>query len=554
MAVDYNLVVLGGGPIARYAAAQARQYPVRVALVLPQAENSENYTVRPWDADRGMDLSCLRHFNYSRFVAQHGPYHMGKALFQDGAIAQEIASPRSVDWDWMVRSLQRLVSASEDRYAPSQLEQLGIDVIQGSGQFVTDPHLGFRVEGTTAVSPRPSPRLLRSQSYLIAMEGQAVVPAIPGIESISFQTLATFFRPDTFAIQPQSVLIISDQLEGLEVATTLAHLGTQVTLVMTTPQLLPLADPAVNQWLQIGLEASGVRVYLDATIYHVGPQDQGCVAEFEWGQDAVDGGSDRANSPSPAPPSGPTQVVADELLLVMGRQVDFTTLNLGAIAVHYTAQGIPVDSRYRSSNPRVFAIGDAVHHTVSPAQMNHYQAEVAIALRHALLRGPLLNGLKMGLSLPPLVDPQALPTMVNTHPPAAWMGWSEPDASVQYGDRLTVLYQSFQHLPQAQRLSAYIPQATAGFCKLLVLDDGQIVGVHIVGIQAEEFVNVVAIAMHHSLPITDLTPLYPPTPSFTADVLRGLVSQWERDRLQRRPRLTDWLELAFNWQRDWTRR
>ncbi|NEQ98875.1 MAG: NAD(P)/FAD-dependent oxidoreductase [Cyanothece sp. SIO2G6] len=548
MAVDYNLVVLGCGPIACYAAVQARQYSARVALVLPHVNSSLKGISSP------IAPSFLRHFNYSQFINQHGPYNMGNALFQpqntgESALHPVAFPPRSVDWDCLVRSLPLLASASDDRYSSTSLEKLGIDVIRGNGQFVADPQWGFRVSDRFGTQSRTrsgaAERLLRSQSFLIALTGQAVVPAIAGIESVPYHTLDTFFQPDAFATQPQSVLIISDNEEGIAVANALTHLGTQVTLVMPTLPLLPSADPEVNQWLETSLIASGVKLYLGVTVQQFQAKGNHCIAEIKLGSQPK---SDRFSSPPT-----PTTVKADELLLIMGQQVDFPTLNLRAIAVDYTTQGIPVDKRYRSSNPHVFAIGDAIDQRGTITQANHRQAEVAIALRHALFRGLLLPSLKAGLSLPPLVSPQALPVMVNTHPPAAWMGWTEPEARQRYGDRLQILYQSFQHLPQAQRLSAYIPHATAGFCKLIVLDNGQIVGVHIVGIQAEELVNLMAIAMHQSLPIDDLTPLYPPTPSLTADVLQGLLEQWNRDRPRRQPRLVGWLELAFNWQRDWTK-
>ncbi|MEB3231925.1 MAG: FAD-dependent oxidoreductase, partial [Leptolyngbyaceae bacterium] len=538
MTVDYNIVVLGDGAAARYGAVQARQHLVRVALVqaLPGLDNEGGRGVSQSPAEWQVVLAALRHFNYSRYVYQHGPYNLGTLLFQQQAIAPVGSKSGAIDWagiNWaeMVRSLPLLASASTHPQATATLEQLGIDVIQGQGQFVADPQLGFQVEtGTT------SQRLLRAKSYLIALDGQAIIPAIAGIESLRYHTLDTFFQPDTFVSQPQSVLILSDRPEGVEVANVLANLGTQVTLVMPSPQLLPLADAEVNQWVQSSLDASGVRTYLGATVNQIYPQDQGCVAELD-SYHPLPQPVDDQDSPSP----GPTRLKADELLVVMGRQVDFTTLNLRAIAVDYTPHGITVDTRYRTSHHRIFAMGDAIDHSGAIAQTHHYQAEGAIALRHALFQGPLLHTLKAGLSLPPLANPPTLPVIVNTHPPAAWMGWSEQEARRRYGDRIRILYQPFQSLPQAQAFSAYIPHATAGFGKLIVLDNGQIVGVQIVGIQAEELVNVVAIAMHQSVPMDDLSQLYPPNPSLTADILREWVAQWERDRPNRQPRLSDWL-------------
>ncbi|NEP54894.1 MAG: NAD(P)/FAD-dependent oxidoreductase, partial [Moorea sp. SIO3C2] len=254
------------------------------------------------------------------------------------------------------------------------------------------------------------------------------------------------------------------------------------------------------------------------------------------------------------------EAIADILLLAMGRQVDFTALDLGAVGVAYDAEGIRVNADYQSSNRRLFACGDAIR---SPATLNQRYGEVETAIHHALFNGPLwsnawlsnvlLRSLNAWLqpSSPP--RPSALPQVINVNPPLAYIGYSSAEARQRYGDTLTILRQSYQAMDQAQLLGAHYPLSTAGWCKLLVLDNGQIVGAYIGGVQSEEVIGAIALAMHHSIPMENLGQLCPPRPSITADLLEAFRLQWERARIKRQTLLFDWLEWVLNWQRDWTR-
>lgn len=155
----------------------------------------------------------------------------------------------------------------------------------------------------------------------------------------------------------------------------------------------------------------------------------------------------------------------------------------------------------------------------------------------------------------------AIPNIINVNPPIAYIGYSEQEARQQYGNAsqkgraegLTVLRQPYGSLDQAQLLGASFSLSTTGWCKLLVLEDGQIIGAYIWGVQAEEAIGVIALAMRHSIPMEELGQLCPPMPSITAELLQALAMQWQRERIKGRSLLFDWLELFFNWQRDWTK-
>ena len=532
MPVDYNLVILGDSPAAYYAATYARHVNARVALI-PFPELSSSGTYRDV-----MAIQTLRHLSRSLIQQTRGPYDTGRLLFRDqsSTIPPTLPGVSSLHWPSTLPLIQTLIEGQQDGRSLPALEHLGVDVMYGERhddrQFCVDPDLGFTV----------GQRTVRSQAYLIALDGDAIVPAIDGIEQVPHYTLETFFTPDSQSSLPSSILIATNNFQGIEVAHSLASLGVQVTLVLQAPLDLP-PDEEAHQWIQAILESVGVSVWDHTQITRLYPQEEQCCAELAVSSEQ----SLHHSSPdaSSTEKESTSTITSECLLVVMGRQVDFTTLHLKAIGVNYDVQGIGVNARYQSSHSRVFACGGAIG---TAPLLNQRYAEAAIATHQALFRGPLPWGLKQWLNPPLPPAPHMLPAVVGITPPFAQVGFTETDARARYGDQICVLRQSFQSLDQAQLLNA-----TTGFCKLFVLSNGQIVGGQIMGIQAEELIGAIALAMQQSLPIGSLVQLCPPAPSILADLLQALTLQWQRDRRQRRSLLFDWLELAFNWQRDWTR-
>ena len=614
MTVEYNVVILGEGPVARYAAEYGRSLNARVALVVGLSSQSPHSYPTGVYSDT-MAIQTLRHIGQSLPTYHHGPYQAGALLFpglpsskgsrrggETGTRRSPIQNPKSkiqnqptpspskegdrsiptpqrpnaptpqskiqnpkskIPWPPLHSLTQTLVGGQFEARSLSDLERLGVDVVYANdvdqADDIHDPldsPVEFSEDSTIVL--KTSRRRLSAQAYVIAMDGDPICPVIPGLEQVSYSTLDTFFHPES-SVNWDSILIVGHNQQGIEAAWALAALGMTVTLVMDIQGIVQ--DEETDQWLTSTLGSVGVRVYWGRSVVRVDDRDGQCVAQLQMCHDpGTKAEIENANET--------TEVIADHLLLAVGRRVDFTALQLGGVGVAYDAQGIRVNSRYQSSHPRLFACGDAIG---SPPSLNQRYGEVAIAVHHALFDQPLwsnawlstllLRGVKQWLNpvLPP--KPEAIPTVINIHPPLAYIGYGEAEVRQRYGnswqgrkaERFTILRQPYGAFDQAQLLGAHSPLSTTGWCKLLVLENGQIVGAYIWGVQAEEVIGVISLAMHHSIPMEELGQLCPPMPSITAEVLQGLGLQWERERIKRRSLLFDWLELFFNWQRDWTR-
>ncbi|MGF1497923.1 MAG: dihydrolipoyl dehydrogenase family protein [Elainellaceae cyanobacterium] len=486
MAVDYNLVILGGSPEARYAAEVAARRHVRVALVEPAA----GVTHGLWgDAMRIHTLQNLMG------VCRQGQQARAAGLHWGDASAQPELKP-AMGWRWA----ETLAHQQTEWRSLTTLTSIGVDVVVGQGIFQAQPYLGVVVNG----------RVLRSTAYLLAPGSHPAPPAIPGLDRADYLTVEQFQQPDGLVSWPEHLFVVGDAIQAVELAQLCRRLGMQVTLVVSSPQLLPTEDADAAARVRFHLEAEGVQIMPHAAITQVRSLD-GKV----WMQ------------------VGNRAIAADQLLMATDPQANLEGLALESLGLAKDRAGLRVDRLLRTSHPRIFACGAAID-AYPFANVARYEA--AIAVHNALSPiGPLRQR----------VSYRTVPWLIGTDPPLARVGLTEAAARQQYGADVIAVQQSFQPLDQAQ-----ISRETTGWCKLLTRRDGTLLGGHIVSSQAGELIGAIALALQQSAKITAFSRITYAHPSFT-EVLGEMAIAWERERSrQRSGRLNLW-ETFYNWQRDW---
>ncbi len=299
MAVDYNLVILGGSLVARHAAIRAAGWSARVALVEPPHGDTD------WEREQ-LQLEYLQasYKKASDDVSQRELTDRAARLAQ----ARDFAA-----WQF-------------EQSSPAVLAAQGIDVVAEAGRFVHQPTLGVQV-GT---------RVLRGHHYLVAV---AAVPQPPPNTYTRVAALQQCLQP-----QLQSVAVWGAEPQGLVLAQVLQRLGLSVILATPAARLLPQEDQAIADLVQAQLEAEGVRVMTTAAIR---PRSQYRLPQTS------------APEPIPIPPgvdvqSGPLTLKADAAIACGGYRPSLSTLNLPA-AVGLTPEGIRVNSRLQTKHPRIYA-------------------------------------------------------------------------------------------------------------------------------------------------------------------------------------------------------
>lgn len=360
----------------------------------------------------------------------------------------------------------------------------GVDVVSGGGEFCRLPEQGFVVGS----------RRLRSRRYLIATGSRPWVPPIEGLKETGYWDGS--FWQDCPA-SAHTLIIIGGNPTSVTLAQSLQRLGKQIVLVVADKRLLPHEDQEAAQLIHAQLEAEGVRIFTASPVLQVKQIDA-----QKWVQ------------------AGNQAIEADEIVLTT-RQPDLEGLNLAGVGVKWVQQGVVVNRYLQTTNPRIYACG-AVLGGYPFAHIA--QAEARVALKNALFL-PLTA-----------IDYRFLPWAILSDPQLARVGLTEAQARSRYSDAL-VVRQSFKSVTQTQ-----IRDQTTGLGKLIVLPSGEILGAHIVGVDAGELIGAIALAMEHRVKLQGLSQCYPS--GTLSEMISQTAVQWQRDRrLHHKPLLN--LESLF---------
>ena len=373
--------------------------------------------------------------------------------------------------------------------SPAVLAAQGVDVVSGAGEFCRLPEPAFVVKN----------RRLRSRTYLIATGSSPAIPNL--VQTLDYLTTADLFSKDDLDSLPQHLVIVGGEPLGVELAQSLKRLGKEVTLVVKQ-QILPYEDREASQLIQAQLEAEGVKVLTNSPIVQVKQ-----IEAKKWLQ------------------AGHRAIEADEIVLTASKP-NLQGMNLEGVGVKFGQRGLLLNQKLQTTNPRIYACG-AVAGGYQFAHIAQYEAK--IALKNALFV-PLFK-----------VDYRSLPWVISTDPQLGRVGLTEAQAKRRYKDVL-VVREYFKEISEAQ-----IRDKTTGFCKLMLLPDGEIVGAQIVGPDAGEYIGTIAIAMNHNIKVGHLAHAYPA--STLAEIIGKTATRWQRDRLTRHQSRRNLLETFFIWRR-----
>jgi mercuric reductase len=326
----------------------------------------------------------------------------------------------------------------------------GVDVIEGSGEFVRLPRLGF-IAGD---------RKLFAASYLIATGTRPRVPAILGLEEIPYLQPSDIWKIENIEIIPRYITIIGDTPIALCLAQLLRRFGKEITLIISTDRLLPSEDPEISRWVGALLEAEGVRILTGQSVSQVKAID---------GQKLLQLGNHVMET--------------EEILLAGDYESNHEGLNLEGVGVTVENGRIQTNQRLQTTNPRIYACHGLENDYPDPA----------IALENALL-----------LSKSSL-DRRTIPRILPLDPAIARVGLTETQARQQYGERIQIL-----PVPWKQSITLTMTGETTGFGKIIVTENEKILGACLIGSGGKEAIGSIALAMRENLPISSLnSSIYP---------------------------------------------
>ena len=387
-----------------------------------------------------------------------------------------ISSPKKpANFTKIMQHLKEVIETIAVNDSVKRFESLGVLVIKASGQFINPTTLAA---GTQEI---------KAKYFVIATGSSPATPPITGIEQIPFYTNETIFNCTDL---PPQLIIIGGGPIGCELAQAFAMLGSKVTLVEGLT-ILGNDDPEAVAIVRQSLIETGVTLNERVTINKISSNDKGTITIHGEQNGTL------------------LNMEGSHLLIAAGRQPNINELNCKQAGIEFNSKGIIVDQRLRTSNKKIFAIGDVA----GKLQFTH------VANDHA---GVVLRNI--AFKLPAKVKETAIPWVTYTEPELAHVGRSE-SACKTIGIVYTVL-----KLDYASNDRAQTDLETTGFIKVIITPKGTILGVTIVGHQAGELLLPWVMAIREGKTLRSFTDAIVPYPTLS-ELSKRVASQFYTPKL-----------------------
>jgi pyruvate/2-oxoglutarate dehydrogenase complex dihydrolipoamide dehydrogenase (E3) component len=459
-AASYHLVVLGAGTAGLVTAAIGAALGARVALVERDLMGGDC-----------LNVGC---------VPSKAVIRAARAWKAADEAHERFSGPRSAgggDFAAMMERMRRIrADMSSVDGARRFRDELGVDVFLGEGRFVA----GDAVEVGGA--------RLRFRRAVIATGGRAHAPDIEGLAEAGYLTNETVF---SLTELPGHLVIIGGGPIGCEGAQAFARHGGRVTLLESGDRLLPHDDPDAAAVVADALRRDGVEIVLGARVEWV--RREGAAVTIRWTRAGAEDGA-----------------TASHLLVAAGRAPNVEGVGLDAAGVEFDRHGVTVDEHMRTSNLRIFAIGDVA----TKYRFTHAaDAQARMVVRNALFFGRGKAG------------DLVIPWCTYTSPEVAHVGITADEAK-ERGDAVETIT-----IPMREVDRARLDGEEEGFLRVhLKAGSDRILGATLVAEHAGDIISQITQAMTAGIGLGKLGETIFPYPT-QAEVIRKAADAWRRTKL-----------------------
>lgn len=379
-----------------------------------------------------------------------------KAFCRNAQLIEDLARSDTFGVEDVVYSFDFSVAAQRKNAIVEQLKNgvktllanPRIQLVQGTARFV-DTH-------TVAVGEET----FTAENIIIATGSTAAMLPIPGNDLPGVITSRELLDIDHV---PHRLCIIGAGVIGLEFASIFTSFGSEVTVVEYAKEILPRFDSDMAKRLRQSLGKRGITITTQAAVSAIAQSgDELTVTYTRKGKEET--------------------VVADKVLMAVGRRPNLSSLNLEDVGVEATPRGVVVNENMQTSVPHIYAIGDIIG---------------GYMLAHAAtFQG--IRALNHIMGIPDKLNLNVMPAAVFTMPEAATVGLTE-DECKEKGIACTCKKSFFRANGKAVCLDE-----TDGFCKLVVGANGKLLGCHLFGPHAADLVQEVCALISVGATLDDL--------------------------------------------------
>jgi len=455
----YNLVVIGAGTAGLVSAVGAAGLGAKVALI-----------ERHFMGGDCLNVGCVP----SKAIISAA--RAAAAVRGAGEYGVNVAEGTTVDFGKVMERMRRLRADISPHDSAARFRDLGVDVFLGAGRFTNQNTV--EVEGQT----------LQFAKAVVATGARAAAPRIPGLNQVPHLTNETLF---SLTELPKRLGVIGAGPIGCEMAQSFARFGSEVHLVESTHGILPREDQDAAEIVRAAMVRDGVQLLCCGKELKLAPHPKGIRLQVESHGNGYD-------------------VLVDQLLVAVGRAPNVEGIGLETAGVQFDRQGVKVNDRLQTTNPRIYACGDVA----SRFQFTH----AADFMARIVIQNALFMGRAKASSL-------IIPWATYTSPEIAHVGLYEKEAR-EKGVEMTTFTQELSGVDRA-----ILDGETEGLVRVhLRKGTDEIMGATVVAAHAGDLIGELTLAMKGGLGMKSVGAAIHPYPT-QAEAIRKTGDLYGRTRL-----------------------
>lgn len=363
----------------------------------------------------------------------------------------------------LIQKKQNVISILE-KGIKTQLDKAGVTAISGTAKFVSAKEIkvdGENIQSKNFILATGSrPRELSQFPF----DGKGIISSTEGLV------------PEKI---PASLVIIGGGVIGAEFASMYSSFGTKVTIVEILDRIIATEDPEISKRMEVSFKKRGIQIYLNDLIISREKSGMGFKMKLKSGVD----------------------IEAEKILVAIGRSRNSAGLGLEEAGVRVEEDGsVSVNQYLETSQPGIFAIGDLLR-APQLAHAASYEGELAV------------RNIKEKKHV---IDLSLIPSAIYTHPEAASVGLTLEKAGAS-AKEVKALFGSVGR--------SHTEGVEEGIAKLVFdASSGRLLGAHLFGAHATEFISELTLAIRAKLTLKDLAQTIHPHPTLS-EIIQELAKQ-----------------------------
>lgn len=454
----YDLIVVGGGAGGLTAAAGAASLGAKVALIEKEQQPGGD---------------CLHYGCVPSKALIHAAKQVHQARKSAASFGQTIHG--QADIQTALKRVKAAIAHIQKHDDADRFRKMGVDVYHGFGTFQDNHHVQVEDKET-----------LYGKRIVISTGSRPLIPPIEGLQDAGFLTNETIFDLNSL---PGRLLVIGAGPIGLELAQSMARLGSKVTVAEYSPKLFGREDEELVPYIQSVLEKE-LTLLLNTKVVQV--------EKLTNGEKKV----------TISQGSSQSSITVDEILVATGRGPNTDQINLDRAGVKTDNGYIQVNAQLQTTVPNIYAIGDV---------LRAFPFTHAAGMEGKLVVGNAVFGLRRKMNY------ENVPWVTYTDPEVFHLGLTEKEARQQHGDTIRVYSVT---LDDVDRFVA--DHETNGMVKLITDRKGKILGAHAVGKDAGDWMQEIVFAKQYGRKVGDISQVIHAYPTRSAALQRTADLYWRQ--------------------------